>query len=170
MSEQVTVDSLDFARSGKLLRGKLEIAALNRLHDRLSSTHGAVEYELAGYTDDKGKPSLHCQVRGALSLICQRCLQPMEWKVELDSDLVLVTSEDELAEDEDDPEAPDRLLARKDMNVQELVEDEVLLGLPMAPMHPEGQCRPSISSGTSQASGEAANPFAALAKLKPGKR
>jgi uncharacterized protein len=164
MSEQVTVDSLEFARSAKTLKGELSIPALDRLHDRLSSTDGTVAYELTGYTDDKGKPSLHCRVRGALNLICQRCLQPMAWQVELDSDLVLVTSEDELAEGEDDPEAPDRLLAQKDMNVQELVEDELLLGLPLAPRHPEGQCRPSGS----QESGEKVSPFAALAKLKPG--
>jgi uncharacterized protein len=169
MSEQVTVDSLEFARSGKALKGQLSIAALGRLHDRLSSTDGMVEYELTGYTDNKGKPSLHCRVRGALGVICQRCLQPMEWKVELDSHLVLATSEDELAEGEDDPEAPDMLLAQKDMSVQELVEDELLLGLPMAPRHPEGQCRRSISSGASQ-EGEEASPFAALAKLKPGKQ
>jgi len=169
MSEQVTVDSLEFARSGKTLSGKLEIAALGRLHDRLASTDGAVEYELTGHTDNKGKPGLHCRVRGALNLICQRCLQPMEWKVELDSHLVLAISENELGEDGDDPEAPDMLLAQKDMKVQELVEDELLLGLPLAPKHPEGQCRRSISSGASQESGEAVNPFTALAKLKPGK-
>ncbi len=170
MSEQVTVDSLEFARSGNQLRGRFGIAALDRLQDRLSSTDGAVEYELTGYTDERGKPSLHCRVRGALNLICQRCLQPMAWKVDLDSDLVLATSEAELAEDEDDPEAPDRLLAQKDMKVQDLVEDEILLGLPLAPRHPEGQCRPSIAAEASQEDGETASPFAALAQLKPGKR
>ena len=163
MSEQVTVDSLEFARSEKTLSGKFEIAALVRLHDRLASTDGAIEYELTGFTDNRGKPSLHCRVRGSLSLICQRCMQPMAWQVELDSDLVLVTNEAELAEGEDDPEAPDVLLAQKDLNVQALVEDELLLGLPLAPRHPEGQCRPTGS----QASGEEVSPFAALAKLKP---
>lgn len=170
MSEQVTVDSLEFARSGKALKGKFSIATLGRLHDRLSSTDGMVEYELTGYTDSNGKPGLHCRVRGALGVTCQRCLQPMEWKVELDSHLMLATSEDQLAEGEDDPEAPDMLLAQKDMNVRELVEDELLLGLPMAPMHPEGQCRRSIASGASRDGGEEANPFAALAKLKPSKQ
>lgn len=165
MSEQVTVDSLEFARSGKALKGKLSIAALGRLHDRLSSTDGMVEYELTGYTDSNGKPSLHCRVRGTLGVICQRCVQPMEWKVELDSDLILVNSEDELAEGEDDPEAPDMLLAQKDMNVQELVEDELLLGMPLAPRHPEGQCRPT----SSHENGKEASPFAVLAQLKPGK-
>jgi uncharacterized protein len=170
MSEQVTVDSLEFARSGKQLRGSFGIAELDRLHDRLSSTDGAVEYELTGYTDENGKPCLHCRVRGALNLICQRCLQPMEWMVDLDSNLVLATSESELAEAEDDPEAPDRLLAQKDMKVQDLVEDEILLGLPLAPRHPEGQCRPSNASEALREGGEAANPFAELAQLKPGKR
>ena len=165
MSEQVTVDSLEFARSEKTLSGKFEVAALVRLHDRLASPEGTIEYELSGFTDNKGKPSLHCRVRGTLNLICQRCLQPMAWQVELDSHLVLVTNEAELAEGEDDPEAPDMLLAQKELHVQELVEDELLLGMPMAPRHPEGQCRPTGS----QERGEASSPFAALAKLKPGK-
>jgi uncharacterized protein len=165
MSEQVTVDSLDFARSGKQLGGEAGIANLDRLHDRLASTDGVVQYELTGYTDGQGKPRLHCRVRGTLNLICQRCLQPMEWKVNLDSDLVLVTSESELVDAEDDPEAPDRLLARKDMNVRELVEDELLLGLPLAPKHPEGQC---LSTASREQGGEL-SPFATLAKLKPGR-
>lgn len=170
MSEQVTVDSLELARSGKQIRGKFEIAALDRLHDRLSSTDGLVGYEVTGYTDDKGRPGLHCRVRGTLSLICQRCLKPLAWMVELDSDLVLVTREDELAEDEDDPEAPDRMLAQTAMDVKELVEDELLLGLPMAPMHPEGQCRPAASSEAREndQDGQAVNPFAALVRLNPG--
>jgi uncharacterized protein len=165
MSEQVTVDSLEFARGGKTLNGKLQIADLDRLRDRLASTDGALEYDLIGHADDNGRPSLHCRVRGTLDLFCQRCLQPMAWKVELDSDLVLAMSEDELAEDEEDPGAPDRLLARKDMKVRELVEDELLLAWPMAPRHPEGQCKPSVP----EESGEAVSPFTALAKLKPGK-
>lgn len=170
MPEQVTVDSLEFARSGKSLHGTFGIAALGRLHDRLASTDGFVEYELAGYTDDQGKPGLHCRVRGTLNLICQRCLQPMAWKADLDSGLVLAASEAELAEDEEDPDAPDRLLAQKDMKVQDLVEDELLLGLPLAPRHAEGQCGPSISTGAAPGDGEPASPFAVLAKCKPGKR
>lgn len=170
MSEQVTVDSLEFARSGKVLRGKFEIAALDRLHDRLASTGGTIAYELTGYMDDRGKPCLHCQVRGLLQLVCQRCLQPLAWQAEIATDLVLALSEGELAEDEDAPEAPDRLLAQKDMRVQDLVEDELLLGMPLAPRHSEAQCQPSVSPASGDTAGDrAAKPFAALAKLKPGR-
>ena len=165
MSEQVTVDSLDFARSGKTLSGEFAVAALDRLHDRLASPEGKIEYELSGITDSKGKLGLHCRVRGTLNLICQRCLQAMAWPIKLDSDLVLVSSEAELGEGEDDPEAPDVLLAQKELNVQELVEDELLLGMPMAPRHPEGQCGPTDIKDSK----EAVSPFAALAKLKPSK-
>ncbi len=159
------MDGVEFARSAKSLRGRFEVAALDRLHDRLASTGEVLEYELTGYLDEKGKPGLHCRVRGVLQLLCQRCLQPMSWDVVLDSDLLLVVTEAELAEEGDDPEAPDRVLASRDMDVQALVEDEVLLGLPLAPMHPEGACR----AAHAVSEGRSTSPFAALAALRtPG--
>jgi uncharacterized metal-binding protein YceD (DUF177 family) len=42
-----------------------------------------------------------------------------------------------------------------------LVEDELLLGLPFAPMHPEGECAPATNDLQHKA-----NPFAVLAGLK----
>lgn len=159
MSEQVTVDSLEFARSGKTRSGSFQVATLERLHDQLASLDAALAYELVGQVDEKGKPGLQCRVRGTLKLTCQRCLEPMDWEVVLDSHLLLVTSEAELAEDE--PDAPDRLLAQKEMDVRALVEDEVLLGLPLAPRHAEGQCRMALTPA-----GADSHPFAVLAQLR----
>lgn len=162
MSEQVTVDSLEFARGAKSLQGSFEIASLDRLHDRLASLAGTLVYQLSGFVDGKGRPGLRCRVQGTLELVCQRCLKPMTWEADLRSELLLAASEAELAGAEDEPEAPDWLLAEKEMDVRALVEDEVLLGLPIAPKHPEGRCRAALPPQDAAA----ASPFAALARLK----
>lgn len=162
MSEQVRVDSLEFARSAKSLQGSFEIADLDRLHDRLAAMKGKLAYGLTGYTDDKGKPGLRLEVSGTLELACQRCLQPLEWPVDLAADLLLVVTEAELTQEGEEPDSPDRLLADKDMDVRLLVEDEVLLALPIAPKHPEGRCSAASGQGEPQAS----HPFAELARLK----
>jgi uncharacterized protein len=163
MSEQVTVDNLELARSGKSLAGSFPLAILSRLHDQVASLDATLSYELSGRLDSEGKPGLHCRVRGTLQLVCQRCLQPLTWELDLASDLVLVGSEAELAEGKDDPEAPDRLLMEKEMDVKALIEDEVLLGMPLVPRHPEGQCQ-AAQSGARR---EGEHPFAVLARLRP---
>lgn len=165
MPEQVTVDGLEFARGAKTLAGSFEIADLGRLHDRLASTAGQLRYELVGYLDEKGRPSLRLRVYGNLELVCQRCLKGASWPVDLASSLLLVTSQAELEAEDEDPDAPDRLPAEKAMDVLALVEEEVLLGLPIAPKHAEGECAPAPA----QDLGRAQSPFAALARLKrPG--
>ena len=163
MSEQVTVDALELAQSGKSVSGTFPLASLGRLHDQVSSLDATLSYELSGQVDSEGNPGLHCRVRGTLQLTCQRCLQPLTWELDLASDLILVGSEAELAEGKDDPEAPDRLLVEKEMDVQALIEDEVLLGMPLVPRHPEGQCQ-AAHTGTRR---DGEHPFAVLARLRP---
>lgn len=167
MSEQVVIDSLEFARNGDTLRGKIAVADLSRLVDSLYSSAGILEYILSGSVNPHGKPTLHCQVKGRLKMQCQRCLEAMEYALDTRSDLVLAQNEAELLRlDELEEEADDAILADHQLNVLALVEDEVLLNLPMAPRHSAGTCQPK-SAGENDA-GES-GPFAVLTKLKQGK-
>ncbi len=165
MPEQVVIDGIEFARSGKHLSGDLEIGSLGRLRESLSSSEGAVEYSIRGGQNPKGRPMLHLTVKGTLSLTCQRCLGALAFPVDVRSDLLLLQDESEFADivDEDD-DSVDAVVAAPRMSVAALVEDEVILALPYAPRHPEGEC-----SAGGAALGEAtvkASPFAALKQLK----
>lgn len=167
MSEQVVVDSFEFARNGDTLRGKIAVADLSRLADSLCSSAGILEYALSGSVNSHGKPTLHCRVKGKLQLQCQRCLEAMEYALDTQSDLVLAQTEAELQLfDELEETADDAVLADQEFNVLALVEDEVLLNLPMAPRHSVGTCQPK-SAGEND-TGES-GPFAVLTKLKQGK-
>jgi len=132
--------------------------------DVLHSGTGTLAYTVSGGVNPSGKPVLHCRVKGTLQLQCQRCLEGMEYVLDTQSDLVLARDEAELLQlDEQEDEAADAILADTKLNVLALVEDEVLLDLPLAPRHPAGTCQVKASDYGSQES----SPFAVLAKLKP---
>ena len=150
------IDGLQFARGAETLKGTLDPSRLRRLAEMRCATEG-LSYELSGRTDVEGRCWLRVSATGTLRLECQRCLGPLEFDLALCSDLLLAQSEREIALADDDI---DRVLAGNEMDVGTLVEDEVLLALPIAPMHEHcGGRRDSADSGRP-------SPFAALAKLK----
>lgn len=158
-AHRVTIDSLEFAQTGGRLRGVVEIAALERLHEHLDSRAGHLAWQLKGVADHAGKPALRVAVSGTLDLICQRCLEGYVFDINTDSILVL---DDEDSTSPIDDDAVESIAVDRALDVEALVEDEVILALPMAPRHPEGKCATRVADG----SDENVLPFAALAKLK----
>lgn len=162
MSEQPVINGLEFAQRGEALRGEVPVAELQRARDLLSSGEGVVHYELSGRIDEAGKPVLRLELAGRFRMVCQRCLEEMDYPLALETELELVADERSLKPIEEEGESADMVVADKEMDVASLVEEEIILGMPMSPRHPEGQC-----GGAAAAPAESkANPFAALAALK----
>ena len=160
MSEQVVPDPVEFARGRKSIEGEIALIRLEGLRDSLASNDGAVHFKLTGFVNEGAAPGLRCEVQGVLKILCQRCLEPMDYRLQVDNSLMLVHAEPEESA-EADPEAPDYIAIQRDLQVEALVEEEILLALPMAPHHAEGVCkgRPAAESGK-------LHPFAVLAGLK----
>lgn len=164
MSEQVVIDNLDFARNGRVLRGIAPLAELTRLQDVLLSNEGSLDYILSGMFDAKGEPLLVCQIDGKLVLRCQRCLDEMEFPLHLESRLRLVrgaTQFDVLDESEEDV---DSIPVSAEMDVLALVEDEILLSLPISPLHAPEDCKGKAEGKSINVKEN--NPFGVLAALK----
>ncbi len=116
-----------------------------------------------------GEPEvwLHIQGETVARLECQRCLQPLNEALRVDQHLRFVAGEDEAArldeESEDDVLA---LVARLD--VFSLLEDELILALPLVPRH--GTCPqpldPSATTAPLRADEARPHPFAALASWR----
>jgi uncharacterized protein len=140
MSAPAVIDSLEFARSEQALVGELPVARFERLHDVLTDTHGTLRYTLRGGKDERQRPYLELRIDGELHLQCQRCLEPLGYPVGVRSTLLLIPRGEQADELFDDPDAPDAIEASAELNVAELVEDELLLSLPLSPRHPEGAC------------------------------
>jgi uncharacterized protein len=135
MSEQALIDGLKFACEGRRLVGELALAAMPRLQDNIFEPSGHVHYALTGVTDRQGHPAIEVSVRGTIPLECQRCLERLDYELDRRSRLVLVAQGAQLpdvAEEDPDTEA---IPAAEVANVADLIEQEVLLGLPLVPLH-----------------------------------
>lgn len=162
MSQQIVIDSLSFVRDGGSLQRELPIAGLTRLQDWLVDTGGVISYRVEGAYGEAGEPQLRVSIDGVLQLRCQRCLEAMSFPLELFSVLELVDSEADLSQEEIEDDSKDYLPAQKELDVVALIEDEIILALPVVPRHES--CSPPVpESGAGNVS-----PFAALASLKGG--
>ena len=103
---------------------------------------------------------LHLEVSGSLPLACQRCLEAIPFNLDVDTLLELLPEGAEMSQDELEDDTRDFLPVAGKLDVAELVEDEILLVLPVAPRHE--RCG---LPGTADA-GERINPFAQLAGLR----
>ncbi|MGA7594970.1 MAG: YceD family protein [Gallionella sp.] len=161
------IDSLEFAANRREISGEIPIAELQRLQDLLESSQGVLQYTVQGGVDKQGIHFLDMGVAGLCRLRCQRCLEGVDYPVRLDSRLLL---RDQAGLDELDSDIAgaaveefDSILADKHLGVIDLLEDEILLSLPVAPKHALGTCQATDGKNLQ---GVVKNPFAVLAGLK----
>ncbi len=160
-------DSVNFLRQVELNRkieGSYPLAKLARLSDSLLSDEGYVSAKLE-FCKSVGIACLKVRASAKLLVKCQRCLKPMETEVKGEFKFALVNSEDEfeLIPDEFEP----YLLEGEEQSIIELIEDELLLSLPMATVHTDACSDFMITQGEAiKAAKESAHPFAALKALK----
>jgi uncharacterized protein len=138
------VDPQRFCRNAQVWETESSISAFPRLAREF--TQGQLSCRVAGEMDLQRRPVLHIAIQGEMVLICQRCMGDLLHGFEVDRELYLARDEAELERLEEalglDGEV---ILADGKLNLVELVEDEVLLGLPLVPKHELGECSGSVS-------------------------
>jgi uncharacterized protein len=157
------VDPARLAREESHLTGILTLAQLPRLADVLFDHDGGVSYAVEGYTTGNGQPALHMGLEVDLGLRCQRCLERLPLHLNVERDLVLVPEMRELDPGDEEDDETDAIPGAASLDLLELIEEEILLSLPMAPRHPEAGC--TAQPGASEVGGSD-SPFSALAGLK----
>lgn len=117
--------------------GVVPLAQLPRVAAQLADKAGELAVDLeAG--KDAGRASLRGTIRGELSLTCQRGLHPFRWPCQVESNLQLVGSEAD--EEKVMAEAEAYLVVDDQLPLRDLVEDELLLALPMMPRCDDPDC------------------------------
>jgi uncharacterized protein len=137
MLPPVEVDPWRFCRDGQSWDTRSEVAAFPRLAHEF--TQGTLFCRVVGRVDQRGSLSLQLTVSGDVQLTCQRCLGSMPYKVEVERTLYLARNEAEMERLDALPDS-DAIQAGEILSLVDLVEDEVLLSLPLATMHAEGEC------------------------------
>ena len=124
----------------RLARGEAEIdfdvplAELPRLQSRIAGIGGSVR-GAARFGRQGGFAVVELSLAGSAALQCQRCMQAMEFPLDSTSHVALIFAEADAAEV---PEELEPVLARDGrISAGELVEEELLLALPIVPLHEE---------------------------------
>jgi len=180
--DPLRLDVEAFIKADETLAGAWPLGELPRLQEASvagaeSAAERRVAWEARGEVlpQRAGDPELwlHLTARTSLALQCQRCLQPVETPLDIDRTIRFVRGEEAAAELDEQIE-DDVLALQRSLDLRELVEDELLLALPLVPRHEVCPAPLPMSAGETEAvdaaAQEAANPFAALAALKRDSR
>ena len=161
------IEPLSLATQGRTLSGRLPLASLLRLAPLLRGGDGEVSFELHFDKDPVGAPFVKGSVQAVVTLQCQRCMEDMACPLSARVSLGIVRNREAAAQlsDELDP----LLLSEGDVTVESIVEDELILALPIVAMHEVADCPRGdlarTADDTAAGSGRK-NPFAVLADLK----
>jgi uncharacterized protein len=163
-----------FAAAGATLAGEWPHAGFTRLAGP-GAERPPVRWQVMGerIAVAGGEPQswLHLRAQASVVLECQRCLQPFVQPLEVDRRVRFVRDE-ALAEQLDEHSDDDVLALPRRLDLHELLEDELILALPLVPRHEScPEPLPLAPSGTAGMDGEGAadeapHPFAALAALR----
>lgn len=163
-----------FARNGAI-NAVLPVARLMRLSDCLANLQGRATADIAVTlqfgTDEEGRLLLTGTLDVPVELICQRCLGPLHEQLHCALRVLVLDSEAELLALPDERDAV--VAADGDMDVPGLIEDELLLSLPLVPKHLDQACNKTLNALHADAveskEQARAKPFAALAQWKTRK-
>jgi uncharacterized protein len=173
--DPLRLDVVAFAKDAGELQGRWPLRELVRLHDavhpdvRLGDADVVVwkargEWRRAG--GSPGQPWLHVTASASVALVCQRCLGPVVEPLAIERSFLFVHGEDAAAQLDADSE-DDVLALTRALDLRDLLEDELLLALPLVPRH--GLCpEPLRVPDMPDVASDKPNPFAALAALKRG--
>lgn len=169
------LDIRRLAEEGTLLAGELRLDALPRLREEAAGADPGTPVtwqasaSLGARPGQRGRPLLRLAIGATLPLTCQRCLQPVavplvvERAFRFEATEEAAAAEDELSDDED------VLVESRRFDLLELVEDELVMALPVVPRHdtcPHPMPLSSVDPAFERAQDAREHPFAALERLK----
>lgn len=138
-------DAYRLAHERGVVAGSVDPHRLPRVADLLADGPASVAWRIEGTKDALGRPAVAVALLGSVSLTCQRCLADFAWPIEQRSEVLLARDELELAALDAGSEL-EVVLAEGSLDPLTLVEDELVLALPFAPRHPEGDCDSTMTN------------------------
>ena len=173
--DPLRLDVEAFAKDAAALEGRWPLRQFLRVAQAAHSDAPPAEGDVVAWhlrgerRQSRGSESqtwLHLEAQSRLSMQCQRCLCPVAVALDVRRSLMFVVGEDTAAQLDADSEH-DVLAMSRALDVRGLVEDELVLALPLVPRH-EACLVPLPVSPPPQAELEEPSPFAALAALRRG--
>lgn len=163
----IKIDPFRFADNAIQLQGELQISELPRLRPSLHSDQGEINVQLSFGKDEEGIRYIQGHYETQLTLQCQRCMEPIVYEIMNDFVSGIVGSEEEA---EQLPGRYDPVMAKNGtLNLPEMIEDELIVSLPIVPMHNPNDCQvkmPLAADSGSLSESEKENPFKVIELLR----
>lgn len=161
------VDPRKLADRGTTLQGELLLADLKRLCDPLSDDVGTVQAKFVFERDERKSVVIHSFIDTEVKMVCQRCLELVTLPIHSECSYAVVK---EGANTQSLPKGYDVLeLGEDPLDLQSLIEEELLLALPIVPAHHPEECQQPAGANEPEPSEDEvtrSNPFSVLAQLK----
>jgi uncharacterized protein len=162
-----------FARNG-VVSAALPLARLHRFAEHLLDTQGVVVVDLHFGHDEEQRSVLRGSLRTKVRVSCQRCMEALELDLVCELSLLVLASEAEVKALQREDAVLDTLVMdpEQGLDVLAVIEDELLLSLPLVPLHEAANCSEALNAYQRQraveerAAGPVQHPFAVLATLK----
>ncbi len=163
MSDELLIHPERLSERPQVYEGTVGLDALPGLEDSVANDDMELRYSVTARLDGHQRKVVSCIIEGFVFLTCQATLDTFRHPVSINDRLVLVEGEAALPPIEEEADTEDYLVADEPIEVRELVEDAVILALPMVPRKPgleesEARAKPAAEKSPS--------PFAKLASLK----
>ena len=166
MNDPYLIDPRHLSAKPLVLEGVFKPEELERLDDSLANDEGELRYRITAALDPQRRRIVSCIINGFVFLTCQSSLEAFRHDISVNDRLILVDEESQLPPVEEESDTEDYLVADEPLDIRDLVEDAVLLALPMVPRKPGLQ---EAREEDGKPAAEKPNPFAALASLKKTK-
>ena len=144
-------------------QGQIDVEALPRLGELLASTVATINVQFEFQHSDYDTPMVSGKMQADLEMECQRCLQAMPISSQVDFKLLVDAPEDIVRES-----SLDTVYSEDgSIDIFEVVEDELILALPLVAMHESSLCnRHWQAPDHDQDSVVKDNPFSVLKDMK----
>lgn len=121
------------ARRGGVLSGEIDLGKLTRLAQLLASDRGSVKASLRFRQASGGWPIIELEYDTAVQLTCQRCLEPVGYRIEGRVEFAVLDSPS--MEEHLPKECEPLVLEDERLMPAMLIEDELIISLPLVPRH-----------------------------------
>ncbi|RYX97653.1 MAG: DUF177 domain-containing protein [Comamonadaceae bacterium] len=166
-----------FAQEGEALTGTTPLKSMERLSLEAHDLPAGAAIDWQAQAELRASPAaedvvwLHLKAHTVIPLTCQRCMTAVATPLNVEQLYRFVDTE-EIAMAEDDESEEDLLVMEPQFDLQALIEDELVMALPLVPMHehcPSPQVFSAIDEDFGATDDKKPNPFDVLAQLKSKK-
>jgi len=133
------------AEKSARLQGTLLLAGMPRLKELLADVGGEVVIDIQFDRDANNTSFMHLKADTQVILKCQRCLENFNYPVLVDVLLSPMTGEEEIAKIQSKAIYEPLLMEGETVRLQDIIEDEILLNLPLIAKHTQNACSMVLS-------------------------